>query len=901
MRRILRMKRKTKKIIYRPVIFGVLTAAAVLAVIACAPSVGPGGSSQGTVDIQLEVDRDPPHVRTLVPGTVNAGVFDKYDLVFTVAAGESGTAQSFTDATSLTASLEPGKYDLALTAKKGGVAAATGEYKNITVTEGAPTPITVPLVFKPGAGDGTLSFTITRPSDFALNDAQFVLTPLHSNGTTYGTNWLAALYNDYGSGIPLAWSSPNEAIASGYYEATVTLSTSERKAVKHDIVHIGAGQTTTLNWIFVNDDFKTSVESIWVVGAMSSWELPGIPMTPAANGTFTWEGEIVTDDPAFRFSLTDTTGWDDVWNGNWFAPSITQTPDTREVVGVGRDISMEFAPTNTAEGAHSATESAWKMNAPGHYRLIVDPYDQTFDIEAWVGVTKVEITGGNITLNKGVSNDFTATVTGINSPSQGVTWSITSGHAAGTAFNENRLTIAADETAASLTIRATSTADTTKYGEITVTVQGADSPVVTRIDVSAPAGTTEASRNGELTFTKTVIVSNGAAETVTWTVGGKDKDGSPIEVKNGTSISNAGVLKIAADEAAVDLVVRATSQQPGYTNIYGEASVFVRKLGSVYLIGDEFGNWTDTGTVELTYAGRGVYTKTVLMSKDKSFRFKDNSSNSNYFEPYPDGQSPSGTVDAWQHLSSDESHTRTAWTGSQGGIYEISLNTVTEKVMFTTITKQAITITGGPSALAPGETGTFTYTTTISETDAPVTWNVYGDGVNGHVPQNGTQISNGTLTLGSDEWIGHKLYVTATSLDETVQSSDYPALGVPVIDPDVYILGTLNNWETAGVLMTRGAANEGHLFTWTGDLSGEKIFRMHIGDGSEWARTWFTPPPTDNGEYGIHSEHHTDIPVVRWENPGDAGNRNWRISWDDGNYTIVFNAAAKTLNVTKNN
>jgi hypothetical protein len=104
--------------------------------------------------------------------------------------------------------------------------------------------------------------------------------------------------------------------------------------------------------------------------------------------------------------------------------------------------------------------------------------------------------------------------------------------------------------------------------------------------------------------------------------------------------------------------------------------------------------------------------------------------------------------------------------------------------------------------------------------------------------------------------------------------------------------------------MTRGITDTTkHLFTWTGGLSGEKKFRMHYGSGSEWTRPWFTPPPpTDggNGEYGVHSGHHTGMLVVRWASPGDAGSRNWSINWDDGNYTIVFNAAAMTLDVNKN-
>jgi hypothetical protein len=68
----------------------------------------------------------------------------------------------------------------------------------------------------------------------------------------------------------------------------------------------------------------------------------------------------------------------------------------------------------------------------------------------------------------GAPKAFTASVTGTGSPAQTVTWSIDEPHASGTVFTGNTLTVAANETAATLTIRATSTADTGKSGTAAV-------------------------------------------------------------------------------------------------------------------------------------------------------------------------------------------------------------------------------------------------------------------------------------------------------------------------------------------------------------------------------------------------------------------------------------------------
>jgi hypothetical protein len=72
---------------------------------------------------------------------------------------------------------------------------------------------------------------------------------------------------------------------------------------------------------------------------------------------------------------------------------------------------------------------------------------------------------------KGNTQTFSATVTGTNSPSQEVTWSVANKNSAGTGISGGGiLTVASDETAASLTVRAASVVDGTKSGTAAVSV-----------------------------------------------------------------------------------------------------------------------------------------------------------------------------------------------------------------------------------------------------------------------------------------------------------------------------------------------------------------------------------------------------------------------------------------------
>lgn len=92
-------------------------------------------------------------------------------------------------------------------------------------------------------------------------------------------------------------------------------------------------------------------------------------------------------------------------------------------------------------------------------------------------VSNVTVTPPTASVQKGNFQTFSAVVTGSNEPSQTVTWSVEGKKSQSTAIDQSgNLTVAADETASTLTVKAVPIDDTTKYGAATVTVTGSGNP-----------------------------------------------------------------------------------------------------------------------------------------------------------------------------------------------------------------------------------------------------------------------------------------------------------------------------------------------------------------------------------------------------------------------------------------
>lgn len=165
-------------------------------------------------------------------------------------------------------------------------------------------------------------------------------------------------------------------------------------------------------------------------------------------------------------------------------------------------------------------------------------------------VTSVTVDPVTATVDKGTEKEFKATVVGTHSPTQAVIWTVTGGTSDNTIINGGgMLTIGGDETATSLTVKATSDLDPTKSGTASVTISTASTATVTSVTVTPETATM--SKATEKQFTAAVLGIGIPAKAVTWSVTG---------AKSATTkISMTGMLTIGADETSTALTVTAKS------------------------------------------------------------------------------------------------------------------------------------------------------------------------------------------------------------------------------------------------------------------------------------------------------------------------------------------------------
>jgi hypothetical protein len=167
-------------------------------------------------------------------------------------------------------------------------------------------------------------------------------------------------------------------------------------------------------------------------------------------------------------------------------------------------------------------------------------------------VASVTVSPATAEVAKGGTQQFSAAVTGTNSPAQTVTWTVTGGGTGTGITTAGVLTVAANETAGSLTVTATSTVDNTKSGTATVTLSGGAPPPDTTgvgsvtVEFAGPGeetiGLTGA--DGDLSWaantTLTVSVSGGFDNTYRWAL-----DGVVIAGQTGGTLTlHAGALAV---------------------------------------------------------------------------------------------------------------------------------------------------------------------------------------------------------------------------------------------------------------------------------------------------------------------------------------------------------------------
>jgi uncharacterized repeat protein (TIGR02543 family) len=226
---------------------------------------------------------------------------------------------------------------------------------------------------------------------------------------------------------------------------------------------------------------------------------------------------------------------------------------------------VDSLPTPTKEGY---TFGGWytAQNGGGTEFTTTTPVTANITVYAlWTAdvptVTSVTVSPGSAAMSPGYSRTFTATVQGTGNPAQTLTWSVEGG-ASGTTIitSEGILTVGANETASSLTVRATSTYDTAKSGTAAVTVVGPGQGTVTLIYPE-----TEDVAAGAFSDTAITLSKDGAKKQHTLTVSG-DYDTCQWRVD--------GTIK--ADSNSIDL------DAADYPAGKHQISVEVTRNGAVY-------------------------------------------------------------------------------------------------------------------------------------------------------------------------------------------------------------------------------------------------------------------------------------------------------------------------------
>ena len=150
---------------------------------------------------------------------------------------------------------------------------------------------------------------------------------------------------------------------------------------------------------------------------------------------------------------------------------------------------------------------------------------------------------------QGEQIQYAAQVSGVNSPSQAVTWSVTGAKSAGTHINENGLlSVAKDEAASNIVIKAVSAEDSSKTASQTVNI----TKMVPRVDaVRLSANTVSMCPGDTHKFSAAVLGENDISQDVVWSVTGQQSAD--------TKVAKDGTLTVGKDESADNISVVATS------------------------------------------------------------------------------------------------------------------------------------------------------------------------------------------------------------------------------------------------------------------------------------------------------------------------------------------------------
>ncbi|AEF86739.1 Ig domain protein, group 2 domain protein [Treponema primitia ZAS-2] len=317
---------------------------------------------------------------------------------------------------------------------------------------------------------------------------------------------------------------------------SVTGNTSDDTTISGDgLLTVAAGETAeTLTVMAVSTADKTRYDAV------------SVTVTPApVSHSIALNPVRVSVDPGKtqQFAAVDNEGQEIAvsWSveGSSTGTEISQT-GLLTVTNDETAVILTVKAVSTADTAKSATAIVTIIQPPQIHSVTVNP--------------------STVSVHKGSTQRFTANVSVTGDAVRTVIWSVDGAAAAETTISaEGLLSVGAGETAATLTVKAVSTADSGKFNTSTVSVAV---PMVQSVALS-PA-TASMQRGTTLKFIVMVKATGDLAKTVTWSVDG---------AHTGTAISTDGLLTVATTETSGSLTVTAISTAD--TSKFGTATITV--------------------------------------------------------------------------------------------------------------------------------------------------------------------------------------------------------------------------------------------------------------------------------------------------------------------------------------
>ncbi|MBQ8028639.1 MAG: fibronectin type III domain-containing protein, partial [Clostridia bacterium] len=212
-------------------------------------------------------------------------------------------------------------------------------------------------------------------------------------------------------------------------------------------------------------------------------------------------------------------------------------------------------------------------------------------------VTDITVSDNELSVVKGGNHTFTAEVKGTVADKT-VKWTVEGATSAKTVIDATgKLTVGTDETAETVTVKATANADSTKFAIATVTVTE-QPPYISSVDVSPSVESLYTGAEKEFNVD---VYGTQTDKSVTWTVEGA--------TSAKTTIDSTGKLTIGSDETAATLTVKATANKDNTK--FGTSTVTVKQK-------------TRISEINLTYDLEKLELNTTVMEHNVDANIKNN-------------------------------------------------------------------------------------------------------------------------------------------------------------------------------------------------------------------------------------------------------------------------------------